>query len=119
MKSYNVARADVNQPEIVEALRKIGAYVKPIHSVKEFADLLVVFRGKVHILEIKYPEGKHKFPKKFFIEYSASEKRSFLEGILKPGELRAMREITAAGGDYHIVWDTASAIAAVSPPPPF
>jgi hypothetical protein len=48
------ARADRNQPEIVTALRKIGAQVVPCHTVgKGFPDLVVAFRGRTLMLEIK------------------------------------------------------------------
>ena len=48
------AKTDRNQPEIVEALRKVGALVHPMHAVGGgFPDLLVGFRGVVRLLEVK------------------------------------------------------------------
>ena len=48
------AKIDRNQPEIVEALRKVGALVHPMHTVGGgFPDLLVFFRGKLMLLEVK------------------------------------------------------------------
>ena len=48
------AKIDRNQPEIVEALRKVGALVYPMHTVGGgLPDLLVGFRGRLMLLEVK------------------------------------------------------------------
>lgn len=48
------AKVDRNQPEIVGALRAIGATVQPLHSVgKGCPDLLVGFRGRNTLIEVK------------------------------------------------------------------
>ena len=47
------ARTDGNQTEIVEALRKIGCCVLLTHQLKNAFDILVGFRGKTFIMEIK------------------------------------------------------------------
>ena len=48
------AKADRNQPEIVAALRKFGATVTPTHTVGQgFPDLIVAFKGRTLLLEIK------------------------------------------------------------------
>lgn len=48
------AKVDANQSEIVDALRKIGASVTPIHTVgKGCPDLIAGFRGKNFLLEVK------------------------------------------------------------------
>jgi hypothetical protein len=48
------ARIDRNQPEIVEALRKLGASVQPLHSVHDgIPDLLVGYQGINFLLEVK------------------------------------------------------------------
>ena len=48
------ARVDANQAEVVKALRKIGATVTPLHRVgRGVADLLVSFRQKWFVLEVK------------------------------------------------------------------
>jgi hypothetical protein len=48
------AKADRNQPEIVTALRKIGAKVIPTHTVGQgFPDLVVDYGGRTFLLEIK------------------------------------------------------------------
>ncbi|ADO14413.1 endonuclease [Acinetobacter phage AB1] len=48
------AKIDANQPEIVAALRKIGCTVQILSSVgKGCPDILVGYRGKNFLLEIK------------------------------------------------------------------
>ena len=45
---------DANQPEIVRALRKVGALVEDTSkSGKGFPDLVVAFRGTVYLIEVK------------------------------------------------------------------
>lgn len=51
------ARVDDNQRQIIDALRKIGATVQPIHQLgKGVPDILVGFRDRNLVLEIK--DGK-------------------------------------------------------------
>lgn len=48
------ARIDANQPEIVAALRGVGASVQPLHMVgKGCPDLLVSHRMTNYLIEIK------------------------------------------------------------------
>lgn len=48
------AKIDANQPEIIAALRKVGASVQPLHMVGDgCVDLLVGFRARNHCLEVK------------------------------------------------------------------
>ena len=48
------ARIDRNQPEIVEALRKLGASVQPLHTVHDSVpDLLIGYQGRNFLLEVK------------------------------------------------------------------
>lgn len=47
------ARTDANQTQIVEALRVIGATVRVISQGDGIPDLLVGFRGKTALLEVK------------------------------------------------------------------
>lgn len=48
------ARADANQPEIVKAMRQLGAVVTPLHTVgRGVADLLVSWRHQWHVMECK------------------------------------------------------------------
>ena len=45
---------DANQEEVVKALRKIGAFVQPLHRVGQGCpDLLVGFRQRWFMLEVK------------------------------------------------------------------
>ena len=50
------ARVDGNQPEIVDALRQIGASVATCHAVGQgFPDICVGWQGNTYLLEIKDP----------------------------------------------------------------
>lgn len=51
-------RVDNNQKQIVEALRKCGASVKITAQVPNFVDLVVGYRGKNLLIEIKTEKGK-------------------------------------------------------------
>lgn len=52
-------KTDKNQPEIVKALREVGASVVLTHRVgKGFGDLVVGFRGVNFLLEVKVPGEK-------------------------------------------------------------
>jgi len=52
-------RIDSNQPEIVKALRNVGATVTCTHIVGDgFPDLVVGYRGCNFLLEVKIPGGK-------------------------------------------------------------
>lgn len=53
------AKIDVNQPEIVEALKSAGATVRSLAAVGEgFPDLAAGFRGRTFLLEVKRPKAK-------------------------------------------------------------
>jgi len=57
------AKRDENEPEIVEALRGIGASVLLIDDI----DLIVGFRGVNYLMEVKTAKGKlNKKQQKFF-----------------------------------------------------
>ena len=48
------AKVDVNQSEIVSALRAVGVFVQPLHMVGQgVPDLLAIRQGVVYLLEIK------------------------------------------------------------------
>ncbi len=48
------AKIDANQNDIVKALRKIGAFVQSLATIgKGCPDLLVGYRGKWHLMEVK------------------------------------------------------------------
>lgn len=55
-------RVDTNQKEIVAGLRKIGATVQHLHTIgKDCPDILVGYRNKNYVFEIKYLNGKLTF----------------------------------------------------------
>jgi len=52
-------RTDANQAEIVAALRKAGCTVCDLHEVgRGCPDILVLFRGRLTLLEIKTEKGR-------------------------------------------------------------
>lgn len=52
-------RSDANQPAIIAALRQVGAWVFDCHALGNgFADLYVVYRGRVYLFEVKTPGGR-------------------------------------------------------------
>jgi Holliday junction resolvase len=61
-------RADTNQQEIVDALRKIGVSVLVLSQVGSACpDLMIGWRGKNYLLEIKTENGKlSKVQEEFF-----------------------------------------------------
>ncbi len=52
------ARTDGPESSIVAVLRGIGAVVWPAHGVDGWGDLMVVYHGRVAVLEIKADHGK-------------------------------------------------------------
>ncbi len=56
-------RRDANEPEIVKALRQIGASIKRLDDV----DLLVGWRGKNFLLELKTENGKLEESQEFMV----------------------------------------------------
>lgn len=65
MKRY-ADKPDTNQPEIVEALRAVGAKA---YIIGKPLDLLIAFRGVFYIIEVKSPGEK----------LSVSQQRTVLE----------------------------------------
>ena len=65
------AKVDANQPEIVAALRKIGATVQHLHTVgRGCPDILVGYQGENYLLEIKTEKGKLTPPEgRFFADW--------------------------------------------------
>ena len=54
------ARVDANQKEIMKALRSAGASVLHVHRVgrgEGSSDLIVGFRGRNYLIEVKTPTG--------------------------------------------------------------
>jgi len=86
------AKVDANQPAVVKALRAIGASVLHTHQLKNCFDILVGYRGRTFLMEIK-----------------ATEKDT-----LTPGEAEFQR--TWRGSKYHIVYTPDQAIAIITRP---
>lgn len=52
-------KTDKNQQEIMDALRKVGASVSSLHTVGcGIPDLLVGYRGRNYLIEVKTDKGK-------------------------------------------------------------
>lgn len=86
------AKVDINQPEIVEALRSMGAFVLHTHQLKNAFDILVGYKGKLFIMEIK--DGK----------LPPSKKR------LSNGELECKEGFESVEVPYHIVESVEEAV---------
>jgi hypothetical protein len=84
------SRVDANQPAIVGALRGIGASVLHVHQLKNCFDILVGYRGRTFLMELKT---------------SPKEK-------LTPGE--AEFQASWRGSPYHIVYSVDEAIRIVT-----
>lgn len=112
-KSYNQrnAKVDTNQPKIVEALRRVGAKVKPVHTVKGFCDIIVGYNGKLFMMEIKNDEY---LPAIYFNKETEEEKRTRLEKLLSEDEKSCMDLFQSAGVKYHIVATIDEAIKVIS-----
>ena len=50
------AKRDKNEPEIIQALRAVGASVAQ-NSAPGLPDLLVGYRGQTYLIEVKAPKG--------------------------------------------------------------
>lgn len=53
MALRHAARIDANQPAIIKLFRKLGATVYPTHTLKGFVDIVVGYRGRNYLIEIK------------------------------------------------------------------
>jgi hypothetical protein len=84
------SRVDANQALIVQALRAIGASVLHLHQLKNCFDLLVGYRGRTFLVEVKDPS-------------QPPSKRQ-----LTPGEAKFRDEWR--GSTYHIVHTADEAI---------
>jgi hypothetical protein len=88
------ARVDANQPAIVSALRQVGATVLHLHQLKNCFDLLVGYRGRTFIMEIKDPA-------------QPPNKRKLTEG-------EASFRDSWRGSTYHVVHTEAEALAIIT-----
>jgi len=55
MKTIPMGKPDKNQGEIIQALRKVGALVIVVSAFAVGFDLIVIFRGVIHLAEVKQP----------------------------------------------------------------
>ena len=78
-------RVDSNQKEIVTALRKRGAVVFHVHTIKNLFDILVAYNGKLIAIEIK--DGN--------LNQSARK--------LTEGELKCKAALESVGVKYNVV----------------
>jgi hypothetical protein len=92
MALRTASRVDGNQALIVRTLRAVGASVLHVHQLKNCFDILVGYRGRTFLMEIK-----------------ASEKDK-----LTPGEAEFMA--TWRGSTYHIVYTADQAIRIITTP---
>lgn len=86
------AKPDSNQEKIRSAIRSIGAVVIPCGQLANAFDMLVCYRGKTFIMEIKNPQY---LPKVY--------DRERLIKALSDGERECMQRIESTGVKYHII----------------
>ena len=79
------AKVDSNQSEIVSALRKVGAAVVITSQLKNAFDLLVMYRKRIYIVEVK--DGS--------LPPSARK--------LTDGEMKCKKLVESVGVKYHII----------------
>jgi len=90
-------RVDENQKSIVAAMKAIGACVIDLSgSGGGVMDLLVIYRGRVWMVEVKNPAK----PK--------------ADQSLTPAQIRVHAEIGRAGGEVHIIRTIDKAIALIT-----
>ena len=87
------ARVDGNQKEVVAALRKSGAVVFHVHTIKNLFDILVAYNGKLIAIEIK--DGT----------LSPSARK------LTEGELKCKAALESVGVKYNVVHSIPEALA--------
>jgi hypothetical protein len=92
MPLRTASRVDANQALIVRHLRAVGASVLHVHQLKNCFDILVGYRGRTFLMEIK-----------------TSEKEQ-----LTPGE--AEFKATWRGSEYYIVYTPDQAIRIITTP---
>lgn len=66
------AKRDANEPEIIKALRTVGAKVKQLPR----PDLIVRFAGRVYLMEVTNPDNKYR--------ERDEEQREFLDDFMIP-----------------------------------
>ena len=92
LRSYGNKR-DANEPGIVAALRKCGCSVYPLDKP---CDLLVGFRGKTHLVEVKTKHGIVTKPQVEFAETWTGEPVAIVRSADEAIDL--VRKWSAASG---------------------
>lgn len=69
MSLRRTSRRDDNEPPIIEALEAVGAKVKPLQRP---CDLLVRFRGNLHLIEVNNPANKYRKRDKAQLDFLAA-----------------------------------------------
>ena len=82
------AKVDVNQPEIVKALRKEGAIVKHVYQLKNLFDIIVYYKGKTFSVEIK----------------------NGYKSKLTKGEIECKKDIESVGVKYWVIYTVEDAL---------
>tara|TARA_R110000751_G_scaffold303492_1_gene418210 strand:- start:516 stop:809 length:294 start_codon:yes stop_codon:yes gene_type:complete len=90
------AKVDRNQPEIVKALRKVGAVVLITSQLKNCFDILVLFQSRIYIVELK--DG----------ELPPSARK------LTGGELEFKQKAESVGCTYHVITSIDEALAMIT-----
>lgn len=98
MPPRTASRVDGNQPAIVKALRAVGCSILYTHTLKNCFDILVGYRGRTFLIEIKDP-----------VQPPSARK-------LTPGEEKFRAEWR--GSPYYVIETEAQAIALVTGTPP-
>ena len=86
-------KIDINQPELVDYARSLGASVAHLHRVGGgVPDLLIGFDGKNYLIEVKNEKGKlnklqikfrDEWNGNFFVARNKEDIRSILDGKFK------------------------------------
>ena len=76
------AKVDKNQAALVAQIRQLGGHVLHVYQLKNAFDLLIGYRGKLYIIEIKADS----------------------KGKLTKGEQQCKDGFNSVGVDYHIIW---------------
>lgn len=103
---FRAARVDNNHTEIVTGLKRFGAEILQTYQLKNAMDIVVGFRGKLYLMEIKNEEI---LPKKFF-KMPEDEQHKYLITKLEPGEKKCMDRFARVGVPYHIVYSLTNAL---------
>lgn len=81
---YKRGKTDDNASPIVEALRKVGAvvwFIEGAHGSAGVPDLLVGYKGRTYLLEVKMEKGQLSEAQKRFIETWAGAKSAVVRNV--------------------------------------